>query len=1235
MTLLPNFQKPTVAVLCEPEKESWTGSLRVYRDSMDLFIFTLDLSSTSHPVLSHISSLPYDTIYTEPSQSLGGLVVFTTSALFHLDQSGRMVGLQVNGWPERITTNEDVLSLPAWQHAGDRDTSLDLADSQMIWIENIDVRIAADEQQGGSVQLPAGSALLVLKDRRVFSVRFELDGKTATSLSLESVDFASAADALQVPPSLVLSIPQVTESHANIFVGSMLGTSRLLQLDGRRIKDERPIRGASSRVQTAGMDVDLEDDADLYGDSTAMTEAGTERGLASTKIILKLTCIDSMPGLGPLGDATLAVLQDSETHEDILKTVAAHGVDPEGGLVHFEDRLQPRNRRPVVDATTGTMISSVEDIRRLSPGIFLVRSAEAATVYRINSDGEAFAEFSCTSDEHVIDAAWIKGDQYIVATSQVMILRSIGEGKSCTLASFANTKRVIHVSSLNHPASSSCQVMAAVHTDGDVTISVFHRLSTKDSTEEEVVIHTTNLNRASNKRYTHAMLFQDTTAVFEDPSEPKTANGQDTAATLHVHQEEEVDYGEEEEDPAMQEDTEQVRHSSAGDLDKSVRLALLTVAGCIEVWSIGKEPLILWRSNSIFDLPNQLEGLESEEPVITCSDTEGLHVQDFWVGVVGDELHIALVEECGHLMLWSANVLCTNGENQPTTGSNIRHAVFNKRLTKHLGSSDNDTAGLEAMVPPNGEPRRVLHQHFTAVQVDNAVGLDGPCLAITGSATAGLLCKTRRSRLNLFQTILHGVSAFADFAGETSRSYLVADQYGLAIADFPSTLNFDLGIASTSYTTGRQYTRIRTHPPTRCLVAASTVTTPFVQFDTEDGTQVRNLDLDPQFAFSKRGCLELFKHDWFEPIDGFEFEQNETVSALELLTLNSSSAPTGLKDFIGVGTTVYNGEDRPTRGSMYVFEVVEVVASRDDPEANCRLKLLVKDDGKGPVTALSDISGYFVVAIGQRMFVRAFEKQEALINVAFLDVGFLTTTIRRLGSTLLITDVKKACIFVGFQEEPFRLSVFARHFDYDCYVTTADYLVSANSMGFISADWRGVVRLLEYNANSADALAQRLTLRTEFQTCTEYSASLTRANTSAASAIANAEVAISNEIILCGANGSLALVRPIGSERLFQVGASISIQMMRNVRHAAALHPRGYRLVRNDAFSRPLYRGILDGLLLGEGEDRAWGNASRPKRQELVALAGGVGHNASQASGSAGERHEERSVLAQLADVFG
>ena len=116
-----------------------------------------------------------------------------------------------------------------------------------------------------------------------------------------------------------------------------------------------------------------------------------------------------------------------------------------------------------------------------------------------------------------------------------------------------------------------------------------------------------------------------------------------------------------------------------------------------------------------------------------------------------------------------------------------------------------------------------------------------------------------------------------------------------------------------------------------------------------------------------------------------------------------------------------------------MFEIVEVVPDpASDMKRSFKLRLRCRDEAKGPVTAVCGIDGYLVSSMGQKVsrypqimwplplsslqiFVRAFDLDERLVGVAFLDVGVYVTTLRALKNLLIIGDAVKSVWFVAFQ----------------------------------------------------------------------------------------------------------------------------------------------------------------------------------------------------------------------------
>jgi hypothetical protein len=52
----------------------------------------------------------------------------------------------------------------------------------------------------------------------------------------------------------------------------------------------------------------------------------------------------------------------------------------------------------------------------------------------------------------------------------------------------------------------------------------------------------------------------------------------------------------------------------------------------------------------------------------------------------------------------------------------------------------------------------------------------------------------------------------------------------------------------------------------------------------------------------------------------YEFANNEFVTALDLVSLETQSTESGYKEFIAVGTTINRGEDLAVRGAVSIYQ---------------------------------------------------------------------------------------------------------------------------------------------------------------------------------------------------------------------------------------------------------------------------------------------------------------------------
>ncbi|WVF65469.1 protein CFT1 [Kwoniella sp. CBS 6097] len=408
--------------------------------------------------------------------------------------------------------------------------------------------------------------------------------------------------------------------------------------------------------------------------------------------------------------------------------------------------------------------------------------------------------------------------------------------------------------------------------------------------------------------------------------------------------------------------------------------------------------------------------------------------------------------------------------------------------------------------------------------------------------------------------------------------YFIRIEDGSFICYLPPTLNTDFAIPCDRYQMERTYTSISFDPTSAHYVGAASITVPFQAYDEEGEIQIgpEGDNLIP--PTNQRSTLELFSQgsDPWRVIDGYDFDQNEEVLCMETVTLESPGANGGHRDFIAVGTGFNFGEDRATRGNVYIFEVVETVGTRGKAGGSgWRLRLRTKDPARNPVNAISHINGYLLHSNGPKVYVKGFDHDEQLMGLAFLDVMLYVTSLKVFKNFILMSDLYNSFWLVSLQEEPYKFTTVSKDLQKVSPITT-DFLVHEGQVSFVSNDRAGDMRMLDFDPSDPDSLnGERLLLRTEYHT----GAPVTVSKVIARRRTAEEEFAPQTQIIYATADGALTTlvsVKPARFKRL----QLVSDQLVRNAQHIAGLNPRAFRTVRNDLLPKPLSKGILDGALL-------------------------------------------------------
>ncbi|KAI1302103.1 Cleavage and polyadenylation specificity factor subunit 1 [Mortierella claussenii] len=329
---------------------------------------------------------------------------------------------------------------------------------------------------------------------------------------------------------------------------------------------------------------------------------------------------------------------------------------------------------------------------------------------------------------------------------------------------------------------------------------------------------------------------------------------------------------------------------------------------------------------------------------------------------------------------------------------------------------------------------------------------------------------------------------------------------------------------------------------------------------------------------SERQTLELVSPVTWETVDRFELNEYEIVTSIETVSLESTQDASGRKKFIAVGTSYIKGEDSAMRGTIYLFDIIDVVPEPDNPQTDHKLKLLHSEDVKGAVTAMAGLCGYLLTCVGTKVVVRSFEDNETLTGIAFIDVQIYVTNVRVVKNTIMLADAYKSVWFVGFQDEPTKLVLLGKDYN-PMEAMNVSYLIENQTLNIVVADAEKNIRLLQYAPFNVQSFSgQKLICRGDFHVGSQIEATTSVPKI----VLSGSDEGISHLTISGTLDGGLCMITPI-PEKTSKRLALLSSQIVNGVQHPAGLNPRAFRLLQSkDRLNYSPVKGILDGDLLFE-----------------------------------------------------
>ncbi|KAF9057003.1 CPSF A subunit region-domain-containing protein [Panaeolus papilionaceus] len=1163
---LPGFNNPTMAILYQTD-QTWVGRLKEFKDTVRLTIFTLDIVAQNYPIIASVEGLPHDCLnLIACSTSLGGVVITTSNGLIYVDQSSKRVGLALNGWAARISD----LSYPP-VGPNDLNRVMNLEGSRSLFVDD-------------------KTFFLITDEGTVYPVEVVVDGKTVSKLMMG-------------PPLAQSSVPSVVRNLGDdhIFIGSTIGPSVLVKAlhVEEEISESDDMDVVPSAAVVSDM-MDYDDDDDLYGTSKqdeAPSNAATSNGIVApkkTKTVIHLSLKDYLPAYGPITSLTFSLAKNGERH--VPELVASTGAKNMGGFTLFQRDLPTQVKRELraIGGARGLWSLPIRQPLK-SSGISYERSSNTGQ-----------AEDTLVFSTDVNPAPGLSRIATKLAKTEISISMRI-PGTTIGVAPFFQRTAILHVTTntirLLRPDGTEQKIIRDM--DGDVPRPKIRACSIADPfvlifrEDDSIGLFVGEMEQGKIRRkdmvpmgekgskYLAGCFYDDTTRMFEKQFK--------SAAPL--------------------------AETAVNTANKSQWLLLVRPQGIMEVWTLPKLHLA-FSTDGLPSLQNVLSDSHAP-PALSLPQnpprkTEDQDVEQLLLAPIGEHLprpHLCVFLRSGQLTVYEVvpagpvtdpvekprachlkllfvkvSSMAFEINRLPSDAQNAEAGSANGSAPPEKGSTPAPTHTISSSIL--AEQKKVLRL-FVPFVTSPSPGVTYSGVFFTGDRPNWIL-GTDKGGVKVFPSGHALVHAFTSCKLWDGGDFLVYSEDGPCLLSWLPDFQFDCPLPYRSIARGRSYSHVMFDPSTSLIVAASSLKAKFTSYD-EDNVRVWEPDApnvtDPSSACSS---LELISPDAWITLDGyvFEFTNNEYVNDLACISLETASTESGSKDFIVVGTTIDRGEDLAARGATYIFEIVDVVP---DPAVSSKrwykLRLRCRDDAKGPVTAVCGFSGYLVSSMGQKIFVRAFDADERLVGVAFLDVGVYVTSLRSLKNLLLVGDAVKSVTFVAFQEDPYKLVTLAKD-NKHISVTAVDFFFSSGELAIITGDEDGIIRVYDYNPQDPDSNDGRyLLLRTEFHGQYEY-----RTSTVIARRKKDDQDIPQSKLIMGSPDGSLTSLTPV-DESSFKRLLLLQGQLTRNIQHVAGLNPKAFRIVRNDYISKPLSKGILDGSLLAHYEALPFPRQSEMTRQ--------------------------------------
>jgi cleavage and polyadenylation specificity factor subunit 1 len=321
-SFLHEYREPTIGILSSLQRP-----VQGRRDHFNYKVLTLDLKQKASTIIISVDGLPQDLHRVVPLKApVGGALLVGDNELIHIDQSGKSNGVAVNQFTKELT-------------------SFALVDQAYL---NLKLEHCVITE----LSIESGELLMVLGDGRLAIIAFSIDGRTVSGISVRIVPSENGGELLGARVRCLTKLDK-----NSFFAGSDLNDSHVIgwtRKPNQSSKKRSRLADASLEFEIDDLDLeDEEDDDDLYGDSTAASNA-VANGTGTTikggpDIVFRIH--DTLLSIAPVREFTSGKpsffpgSEEERSHEGVvsqLQLAAAVGRQNAGAVAIINRLIQPK-----------------------------------------------------------------------------------------------------------------------------------------------------------------------------------------------------------------------------------------------------------------------------------------------------------------------------------------------------------------------------------------------------------------------------------------------------------------------------------------------------------------------------------------------------------------------------------------------------------------------------------------------------------------------------------------------------------------------------------------------------------------------------------------------------------------------------------------------------------------------------------------------------------------------------